>query len=136
MTTSSLLLCHFLTNKDRTTSMVSFWRSFAELSNGHGFCYVFLIGWIWIFKKHFVPFFFVLWLIVFIFVCFFQMVFIFKLFLFSNGFCFLFFFLRFSFVSNFFCSQTVFVFKLFLFSNCFCFRIIFFFMSKQKENKK
>ena len=58
MTTSSLLLSHYLTNKDRTASMVSFWRSFAELSNGHGFCYVFLIGCFWIFKKHFVPFFF------------------------------------------------------------------------------
>ena len=57
MTTSSLLLCHFLMNKDRTTSMVSFWRSFAELSNGHRFFYVFLIGWILIFNKHFVPFF-------------------------------------------------------------------------------
>ena len=51
MTTSSLLLCHFLMNKDRKTSMVSFWRSFTELSNGHGFCYVFLIGWIRIFKN-------------------------------------------------------------------------------------
>ena len=57
MTTSSLLLSHYLTNKDRTASMVSFWRSFAELSNGHGFCYVFLIGCFWIFKKHFVLFF-------------------------------------------------------------------------------
>ena len=33
-------------NKAKTISMVSFWRSFAELSNGHGFSYVFPISWI------------------------------------------------------------------------------------------
>ena len=44
-------------NKAGTTSKVSFKRSFTELSNGHGFFYVFLIGRIQNNKKYFVPFF-------------------------------------------------------------------------------
>ena len=57
VTISSLFLCHFWTNKAGTTSKVSFKRSFTELSNGHGFFYVFLIGRIQNNKKYFVPFF-------------------------------------------------------------------------------
>ena len=40
VTTSSLFLCHFWTNKAGTTSKVSFKRSFIELSNGYGFSMV------------------------------------------------------------------------------------------------
>ena len=43
-----------------TTSKVPFWRSFEELQNCFRFCYVFLIGWMLIIKKHFVSFFILL----------------------------------------------------------------------------
>ena len=40
------------------TSMVPFWRSFEQLSNGNGFYYDFHIGWKWNIEKHIVSFLF------------------------------------------------------------------------------
>ena len=45
-------------DRDMKTSKVSLERSFAELQNGHGFCYVFLIAWMWNTNKQVVCFFF------------------------------------------------------------------------------
>ena len=44
-------------DKVRTSSEVLFEKSFSDLQNGYGFCYVFLIAWMWNIDKRVVRFF-------------------------------------------------------------------------------